>query len=83
LLSNQARKAVISFLDLRRGGAEVKRKVSFPNPLHPSLERSLKIVEGHFSDVMLCDQGLLDDPQTSKILSLVSERIIFMFVSAL
>lgn len=83
MLSNQARKAIVSFLDLRRGGAEVKRKISLPNPLHPSLERSLKVIEAYFTDVMLYDQGLFAESQTSRIFSLVSERILYFFLSYL
>jgi len=37
-LSSLARKAIVSFLELKRGGSETKRKVFLPSSLHPSLE---------------------------------------------
>lgn len=72
-LNNQARKAIVSFIDLRRGGSEVKRKIILPNPMHPSLFKSMKIVEDYFPDIMLCDQNLLAETASSKLFSFVSD----------
>lgn len=36
-LSANARKAIISFIELKRGGSEVKRKLQLPQNIHPSL----------------------------------------------
>lgn len=37
-LDNDSRKAIVSFLDIIKGGAQVDRKVKLPSTLHPSLK---------------------------------------------
>lgn len=36
-LDNEGRKAIVSFLDIIKGGAQMARKVKLPSTLHPSL----------------------------------------------
>jgi len=37
-LSEPARKAIVSYLEIVKGGEQQSKKVNLPNVLHPSLE---------------------------------------------
>lgn len=79
-LSPAARKSIVSFIDLKKGGNEIKKKINLHGTdLHPSLEytemnihlyhsilcrRSLSIVKNHFSDIVLNDQDFLNVERT-------------------
>lgn len=74
-LSNVSRKAIVSFIDIKRGGSEVKRKITLPPILHPSLKRSMDVVEAYFPDVMLNDQDFLNSPTSlQNFLNLLPDR---------
>ncbi|KAL9538160.1 hypothetical protein MBANPS3_011151 [Mucor bainieri] len=73
-LDNDSRKAIVSFLDIIKGGAQVDRKVKLPTVLHPSLKRSFDIVNKHFDSLILTNMGVLDKAETwNKILAIIPD----------
>ena len=94
-LSPAGRKAVVSFLELKRGGSEVRKKLSLPSSVHPSLaynhstqkdclilsRRSVQIVQESFPDVMLNDQDFLNHPETRETFMKMVPESKFMLAS--
>ncbi|KAF1806052.1 hypothetical protein FB192DRAFT_1348570 [Mucor lusitanicus] len=73
-LDNDSRKAIVSFLDIIKGGAQVDRKVKLPPILHPSLKRSFDIVNAHFDTLILSNMGILDKSETwNKLLAIIPD----------
>ncbi|KAI8644147.1 hypothetical protein BD408DRAFT_413791 [Parasitella parasitica] len=73
-LDNESRKAIVSFLDIIKGGSQVARKVKLPMNLHPSLRRSFKIVDKHFKSLLLSNMGILDRAETwDKVLDIIPD----------
>ena len=69
-LEPAARRALVSYLEVIKGGSDMKKKVhlsamsnngSSAQQLHPSLERSRRIIKKYFATVILKEQRLLDD----------------------
>ncbi|KAL9547343.1 hypothetical protein PS6_007197, partial [Mucor atramentarius] len=73
-LDNEGRKAIVSFLDIIKGGAQMARKVKLPSTLHPSLRRSFSIVDAHFKSLLLSNMGILDKAETwNKVLAIIPD----------
>ncbi|KAI7898605.1 DNA primase small subunit-like protein [Cokeromyces recurvatus] len=73
-LDNDARKAIVNYLDVIKGGAQMSRKVKLFAPLHPSLRRSYQIVEKHFESLVLQKMGILDKPENwKKLLEIIPD----------
>ncbi|KAI9486878.1 MAG: DNA primase small subunit [Benjaminiella poitrasii] len=73
-LDNDARKAIVNYLDIIKGGAQMPRKVRLFAPLHPSLKRSYQVVEDHFESLVLRKMGILDKPETwRKLLEIIPD----------
>ncbi|KAI7855609.1 hypothetical protein BDC45DRAFT_505452 [Circinella umbellata] len=73
-LDNESRKAIVGFLEIIKGGAEMSRKVKLPPILHPSLSRSLEIVKPYFGSLVLDAQGVLDTPdEWNKVLDFIND----------
>lgn len=70
-LGQNARKAILSYLEVIRGGDELRKKVHFNGPLHPFIQRAKGLIEECFEDVILLEQQLLYDTKDS-------EKILFM-----
>ncbi|SAM07389.1 hypothetical protein [Absidia glauca] len=74
-LNNESRKAIVGYLEVVKGGAEVDRKVRLPSTLHPSLERSLEIIKPYFIPLILNRQGVLDTrDQWQKMLKIIADE---------
>ncbi|KAI8089598.1 uncharacterized protein BX664DRAFT_333431 [Halteromyces radiatus] len=74
-LDNDSRKAIVGYLEVVKGGAEMARKVRLPSTLHPSLERSLEIIKPYFVPLILERQGVLDTKiQWEKMLNIISDE---------
>eukprot|EP00954_Amorphochlora_amoebiformis_P012713 995130-Amorphochlora_amoeboformis.AAC.1 len=65
-LNDSGRAAVVSYLSAYTGG-EKGQKVRLRNPIHPSLNRALKITEPEFKEYCE-DQGLLDSEERWKVI---------------
>jgi DNA primase small subunit len=67
-LSEEARKAVVNYLEVIKGGEKKEKKVYFPpGSLHPSIKKSLKVLEKYFSEIFLEDQDILSYPDKEKM----------------
>lgn len=80
ILSSSGRKAILSFIELVRGGEEQKKKVylsSQDGMLHPSIQRSLSHIEPIFTNSMLYEQDIINSEEKQKhFLSLINEEAI-------
>eukprot|EP00158_Paraphelidium_tribonemae_P004360 Partr_v1_DN26714_c1_g1_i1_m8444 putative DNA primase len=71
-LSEEARKAIVSFLEVVKGGDQKAKKVFLTPSMHPFLVSAKNIIEEYFVDVVLEDQGILDDDaMTEKMLEIL------------
>ena len=75
-LDSRLRKAVVSYLEVVKGGEEVGKRVHFPtSTLHPFIERSLAIIDKHFEAVILEDQDFLaESQQRDKVLQMIPDE---------
>ncbi|CAG8698462.1 15730_t:CDS:10 [Cetraspora pellucida] len=73
-LSNEIRSAIVSYLAVIKGGAQVNKKVHFNKILHPFLRRSLDIIDKYFEDIVLKDQDVLGSEENwSKVLNCIPD----------
>ncbi|KAF8250063.1 prim-pol domain-containing protein [Wilcoxina mikolae CBS 423.85] len=56
VMDDQKRRAVLSYLEVVRGGSKAGKKVNLRRPLHPHLERSMDVLMESFTQVILKDQ---------------------------
>ncbi|KAF9194179.1 hypothetical protein BGZ51_000760 [Haplosporangium sp. Z 767] len=76
-LSNDQRKAIVSYLEVIKGGAQQGKKVKLPNVLHPSLSRSFDIIQEHFRNIMFSSQDILSTPENwEKVLSIIPDETV-------
>ncbi|KAF2455354.1 hypothetical protein BDY21DRAFT_289575 [Lineolata rhizophorae] len=55
-LDDSKRKAIAGYMELLKGGDQSGKKVNIKRPLHPHLQRSLKLLEPHFGKTILTEQ---------------------------
>ncbi|CAJ0847580.1 15024_t:CDS:10 [Entrophospora sp. SA101] len=60
-LNDSERKAIVSYLEVIEGGAQAQKRVDLRGHLHPSISRSLSIINQYFDDLILKDQDVLKD----------------------
>ncbi|KAG0203673.1 hypothetical protein BGX28_004117 [Mortierella sp. GBA30] len=76
-LNNEQRKAIVSYLEVIKGGAQQGKKVKLPNVLHPSLSRSFDIVQSHFRSIMFNSQEILTTPENwEKVLAIIPDEAV-------
>jgi len=69
------RRAVAGYLELLRGGDKGGKKVNVKRPLHPHLERSLRLLRDHFQTDVLRDQDpWRADDRFAALLDLLPDR---------
>ncbi|KAK3838666.1 MAG: DNA primase, eukaryotic-type, small subunit [Linnemannia elongata] len=74
-LNNDQRKAIVSYLEVIKGGTQQGRKVKLPNTLHPSLSRSFETIQEHFRNLVFESQEILSEPENwEKILTLIPDE---------
>ncbi|KAK9243514.1 hypothetical protein V1506DRAFT_544238 [Lipomyces tetrasporus] len=74
-LDDAKRRAVASYLELVRGGAQSNKKVNLKRPLHPMVTRSLNILRESFSSTILVDQDPWRAPEhVDKLLKLLPDK---------
>ncbi|CAG8447370.1 5394_t:CDS:10 [Acaulospora morrowiae] len=74
-LNNEERKAIVAYLEVVKGGAQQSKKVRLYKTLHPSLSRSLEIIEKYFEQVILEDQDVLQDEKNwTKVLNCIPDE---------
>ncbi|KAF2101956.1 DNA primase, small subunit [Rhizodiscina lignyota] len=73
-LDDSKRRAIAGYLELLKGGDKGGKKVNVKRPLHPHLERSLRILREHFqSDVLTLQDPFLAPEKSSHLLSLLPD----------
>ncbi|KAI8393421.1 eukaryotic and archaeal DNA primase small subunit [Radiomyces spectabilis] len=73
-LDNTSRKAIVSYLEVIKGGADSARKVKLPSVMHTSLRRSLDIIKSYFVPLLLEKQGILETQESwSKVLAILPD----------
>ncbi|KAF9586321.1 hypothetical protein BGW38_006943 [Lunasporangiospora selenospora] len=76
-LNNEQRKAIVSYLEVVKGGAQQGKKVKLPNILHPSLSRSLDIIHQHFPNIAFETQDIFVAPENwAKVLEAIPDDAI-------
>ncbi|XP_072105336.1 DNA primase small subunit isoform X1 [Mobula birostris] len=75
-LSQAARSAVAEYLSVVKGGIDTVKKVHLTDPIHPSIEEALKVINGYFEDYVTNKQDLFGTKETwKKVLVLVPDEI--------
>lgn len=73
-MDDAKRRAVANYLTLLHG-SEKGKKVSARRPLHPHIDRSLKLLNPHFTSTILSDQDPWQSAeQSEKLLNLISDK---------
>ncbi|KAF2835659.1 DNA primase small subunit [Patellaria atrata CBS 101060] len=62
-LDDQKRRAIAGYLELVKGGDKSSKKVNIRRPLHPHLDRSLRILKEFFPTSILADQDPWENPK--------------------
>ncbi|CAO3679671.1 unnamed protein product [Umbelopsis vinacea] len=76
-LNNEARSAIVSYLEVIKGGSEMARKVKLPSTLHPSLIRSLDILKQYFVPLVVEGQGVFDNEENwKKVLNIIPDKAV-------
>jgi DNA primase small subunit len=74
-MDDSKRRAVAGYLELLRGGDKGGKKVNVKRPLHPHLERSLKILREHFqTDILLEQDPWKADERFGALLELLPDK---------
>ncbi|KAG0224628.1 hypothetical protein BGX31_007911 [Mortierella sp. GBA43] len=74
VMTNEQRKAIVSYLEVIKGGTQQGKKVKLPNTLHPSLSRSYEIMMKHFKNLIFSSQDFLTSPeQWEKVLAVIPD----------
>ncbi|KAK9478124.1 hypothetical protein V1514DRAFT_332278 [Lipomyces japonicus] len=75
LLDDNKRRAIATYLEIVRGGAQSSKKVNIRRPLHPLASRSLNVLRDSFVSNILRDQNPWDTPERAeKLLKLLPDR---------
>ncbi|KAH8880334.1 eukaryotic and archaeal DNA primase small subunit [Thozetella sp. PMI_491] len=75
IMDDQKRRAIASYLEVIRGGAQSGKKVNLRRPLHPHLTRSLELLKAHFQeDVLEGQDPWQTSERTEKLLQLLPDR---------
>jgi DNA primase small subunit len=74
-LTGEARRGIVNYLELVKGGKQAGKKVNLFNNLHPSLSEAYKVCHSYFSRTLLDQMGILDTPQHwMKVLDLIPDK---------
>ncbi|KAJ3188790.1 primase, DNA, polypeptide 1 (49kDa) [Gaertneriomyces sp. JEL0708] len=74
-LSSDARRAIVSYMEVVKGGDSVARKVQLPKSLHPSLRRAYDVCHRHFQKTILEEMDVLGSPDSwNKLLQAIPDE---------
>ncbi|KAF2145888.1 uncharacterized protein K452DRAFT_219428 [Aplosporella prunicola CBS 121167] len=74
-MDDPKRRAIAGYLELLKGGDKGGKKVNIRRPLHPHLERSLKVLRSHFQSDILLEQNPWSTPErSSHLLDLLPDK---------
>ncbi|KAK3825983.1 MAG: hypothetical protein J3Q66DRAFT_380297 [Benniella sp.] len=75
VMTNDQRKAIVSYLEVVKGGAQQARRVKLQHTLHPSLSRAYDILQEHFRNLAFTSQDILRTPQHwEKVLAMIPDE---------
>jgi len=74
VLDDQKRKAVVSYLEVVKGGSNTDKKVNLMRRLHPHLARSLDILREGFGDVLEDQDPWRESTGAEKLLKLIPDK---------
>ncbi|KAF2152692.1 prim-pol domain-containing protein [Myriangium duriaei CBS 260.36] len=69
-MDDATRRSVAGYMEVLRGG---QKKVSLRRPLHPHIERSLTLLNPHFSSLLSSQDPFLTPAQSTRLLSLIPD----------
>jgi len=73
-LSESARKAIVSYIEVIKGSDQQSKKVNLPTNLHPSLSEAENIVREYFPKLILEDMNIFDKKKEySKLLDIIPD----------
>ncbi|KAK5168638.1 p48 polypeptide of DNA primase [Saxophila tyrrhenica] len=74
-MDDAKRRAVANYLELLRGGDHGKKGLNLRRPLHPHIDRSLKLLNPYFQKEVLADQDPWESlQQAEKLLTLLPDK---------
>lgn len=74
-MDDAKRKSIAGYLELLRGSEHGKKGLNIRRPLHPHIDRSLKILNPHFQTDVLADQDPWESAeQAQKLLQLLPDK---------
>jgi len=74
-MDDSKRKAVAGYLELLKGGDKGGKKVNVKRPLHPHLERSLRVLRDHFqTDILVEQDPWAADERFNTLLDLLPDK---------
>lgn len=74
-LSDDRRRAIVTYMEVLKNGNQHGRRVSEKRPLHPHVSRSLDILRSYFASTTLIDQDTFNDPsQVEYLLKLLPDQ---------
>lgn len=75
-LTTEARKGIINYLELLKGGNSVSKKVNlYGRDFHPSLNEAYNVCNTYFPSTILDKMKILDTPETwKKVLELIPDK---------
>ncbi|KAG0350720.1 hypothetical protein BGZ54_003667 [Gamsiella multidivaricata] len=77
IMTNEQRKAIVSYLEVVKGGSQQGKKVKLPHVLHPSLSRSYEIMQEHFRSLAFSSQDILSKPENwEKVLAIIPDEAV-------
>ncbi|KAJ3330835.1 primase, DNA, polypeptide 1 (49kDa), partial [Gonapodya sp. JEL0774] len=76
-LGADARRAIVAFVEVVKGGEQQNRKVNLPTHMHVALMRSFRLVDSFFSKSILEKQAILSDKERwTKVLQLIPDEAV-------
>ncbi|XP_041036427.1 DNA primase small subunit [Carcharodon carcharias] len=74
-LSQAARSAVAEYLSVVKGGTDAIKKVHLTNPIHPSIQQAITVIDSYFEDYAVNGQDIFGSKETwQKVLALVPDE---------
>ncbi|XP_067880758.1 DNA primase small subunit isoform X2 [Heterodontus francisci] len=74
-LSPAARSAVAEYLSVVKGGMDTIKKVHLTQPIHPSIQQAIVVIDSYFEDYSMNKQDIFGSKETwQKVLALVPDE---------
>ncbi|XP_078057248.1 DNA primase small subunit isoform X2 [Mustelus asterias] len=75
-LSQAARSAVAEYMSVVKGGTDTIKKVHLTNPIHPSIQQAITVIDHYFEDYAVNEQDIFSSKETwQNVLALVPDGL--------